>query len=232
VHTITFVNKQPHTPDICTYWFKPYQPLDYLPGQYVEVTVEHAPADERGPKRWFTLWSSPTEDLLAITTRHTPGGSSFKQALAGLNPGQVIQISEAMGDFVLPKDETVELLFVVAGIGITPIRSMAKWLIDSGSSRPVTVLYAGRSFRDFVATTELAKAHFHVQKITENPPADWPGTKGKLGAHNILELATKKPLIYISGAEPMVKDLQSQLIAASFPAERIIIDDFPGYTTL
>ena len=50
-----------------------------------------------------------------------------------------------MGDFVLPKDTTLPLVFVAGGIGVTPIRSMVKWLTDTDQKRTIHVIYAARS---------------------------------------------------------------------------------------
>jgi len=87
-----------------TFYFRPEQPLSYTAGQFTELTIPHKRPDERGLKRWFTLSSSPTSELLSITTKfNNDKSSSFKKALFGLKPGAELTMAEPMGDFVLPK---------------------------------------------------------------------------------------------------------------------------------
>src|SRR4051812_20265352 len=100
-------------PHIRTYYFKAGQPVHYTAGQYIDLRVPHDNPDDRGESRQFTLSSSPTEQLLAITTKLAAGRSStFKQALWALQPGAVLQMSEPIGDFVLPKDPSIPLIFI------------------------------------------------------------------------------------------------------------------------
>lgn len=128
--------------DVFTYYFKPEQPFHYSAGQFIEMTVPHAVMDERGDWRQFTLSSSPTEKALAITMRHLQPVSSFKRALAGLRPGDGFNITQAMGDFILPLDENIPLVWLAGGIGITPFRSMAAWLAHQGKTRDVRLYHS------------------------------------------------------------------------------------------
>ncbi len=49
------------------------------------------------------------------------------------------------GDFTLPEDPRQKLVFIAGGIGITPFRSMIKYLIDTRQRRPITVFYANKT---------------------------------------------------------------------------------------
>ncbi len=57
-----------HTEDVAlnikTFWWKPERPVRYTAGQFIELMLPHENSDKRGSKRWFTLSSSPSEDLL------------------------------------------------------------------------------------------------------------------------------------------------------------------------
>ena len=113
-----FRRSQLETSDIRTFFFKTDKPLDHTAGQFSEWTIEHDNPDSRGRHRWFTISSSPSEELISFTTRFDPKGSSFKKALLKLQPGDVIKVSHAMGDFVLPKLIQTPLIFVAGGIGV------------------------------------------------------------------------------------------------------------------
>jgi len=130
---------------INSFWFEPEHPLDQIAGQYIEMSIPHDKTDDRGTKRWFTISSSPSDaPLFSITTKFSRPSSTFKSALHKLKIGDSVSISDPMGDFVLPKDDTIPLIFVAGGIGITPFHSIIKWLEDTKQSRDITFLYAAK----------------------------------------------------------------------------------------
>lgn len=216
---------------IKTFWFRPKHPVQYVAGQYIQLHLPHPATDERGDKRWFTLSSSPTEPLLSITTKFADQPSSFKQTLAKLQPGTEIYMAEPMGDFVLPKDKSRPLVFVAGGMGITPLRSMVKWLTDTGEKRKIQLIYAATRLEDIVFT-ELFKSYGLTPEIVlSQPPADWLGHSERLNAAKILKLSRQlsDKLIYVSGPEPMVEVLLKDLEDQGIPKHQLIGDFFPGY---
>src|ERR1035437_6534264 len=97
--------------NIISFWFEPEKPMNYLAGQFIEINLPHPSSDDRGVKRWFTLSSSPSDaPLVSITTKFNDKSSSFKAALKNLKPGDMVDMSEPMGDFVLPKDPSIPLV--------------------------------------------------------------------------------------------------------------------------
>lgn len=212
------------------FWFTPDQTVRYIAGQFVEVILPHDQPDSRGIRRWFTLSSSPTEKQLAITTKFSPEGSTFKKALLRSKPGERIMMSQPMGDFVLPKDKTLPLVFVAGGIGVTPVRSMLKWLADSGEKRNVRAIYAAHD-NESVAFKELLERAAKVTYVLQNPPKGWRGESGRLDAAKLLALApdTANQRYYMSGPEAMVEALYKGLRAAGIDERRLVGDYFPGY---
>lgn len=218
--------------NIRTFWFEPETPVDYVAGQFIEMHLPHEPSDVRGQKHWFTLSSSPSEQLISVTTKQaTDRMSSFKQQLFGLQAGSVVIISEPMGDFVLPKDKTIPLVFVASGIGITPMRSMVKWLLDSGQKRHIHIIYGVRSLQDAVFTSIFEDYQARVTLVVSEPPGSWQGETGRLSGTRIMELAgtNQAQLIYVSGPEPMTERIEAKLLAIGVAAEKLVLDFFPGY---
>jgi ferredoxin-NADP reductase len=85
--------------------------------------------------------STPTDELLAVTTKFAKdNGSSYKKALRHLKAGDELEMSDPMGDFVLPKLIQTPLVFVAGGIGITPFKSMLSWLGATHEDRPIKLL--------------------------------------------------------------------------------------------
>lgn len=220
---------------IRTFFFRPEQPFSYTAGQYTELTVPHDNPDERGTKHWFTLSSSPTDELLSITTKYaSQHPSTFKQTLWHLPIGAELHMTDAMGDFVLPKDKTIPLVFVAGGIGCTPFHSMIKWLKDNGDKRHIQMIYGARDPEE-VAFRELFEDYTdQLQLIVSEPPAGWSGLTDKLSAAKILELSGNPAdkLFFLSGPEQMVKDLADDLRTRGLDNHQVVVDDFPGYTEI
>lgn len=218
-------------PNTKTFWFRALPKLDYIAGQFIEMTLPHENADSRGQKRWFTLSSSPTEQLISITTKKAVDRmSSFKKMLFGLEPGAMVTISEPMGDFVLPKDMGIPLLFVVGGIGVTPVRSIIKWLVDNHQQRNIHIVYGANRFEDVAFKGLFDMYRLDLDILLSNPPSDWHDGKGYLNAELILKLNTSvSPLIYISGPEKMVENLEAEFLRKKISPNRLILDFYPGY---
>lgn len=210
------------TEDIGMFWFKPDKPVRYVAGQFTELRLPHENMDDRGDKRWFTISSSPTEPLLAITTRNShDAASSFKKQLFNLEPGSKLQLAEPMGDFVLPKDKSIPLFFIAGGIGITPMRSMIKWLADTGEKRDIKLLYAVHGHNEAI-----------FKELFENYDAEVEITTERLTVEQVLKFIgdASKKLIYISGPEPMTESLFKDLRKSGVDQKQLVTDYFPGYS--
>jgi ferredoxin-NADP reductase len=229
---VTFERSEAEAENIRTFFFKPEQPLRYTAGQYTQLTLPHPHPDKRGIKRWFTLSSSPADDLLSITTKQAADkGSSFKQALFKLQPGTELHMANPMGDFVLPKLLQTPLVFVAGGIGITPFHSILAWLAATGETRPIKLLYAVRSEDEIIFQEAFDKAGVHATIVVSEPSPAWGGERGRLTAELILglEQPTEDTLVYVSGPELMVQALAKDLHRAGLGKHQIVSDEFPNY---
>ena len=206
------------TSEISSFCFAKPDGFMYTAGQFIELTLEgHG-------KHWFTLSSSPLEHDLCITTRQTD--SAFKKALFGLQTGAAVEISQPMGDFVLPKLQQTPLVWVAGGIGITPFISQLKLLTETGEPRPIRLLWAVSTEDDIIFQDVMEAAKQHVTIIVSKPSAAWGGERGHLTAEMVSALADleKDSLILLSGPEPFVDSLKKGL-----PARQVVTDSFPGY---
>ena len=232
---VIFDHRVDEAANIATFYFKPEQSVRYTAGQFVELTLVHENPDDRGIKRWFTLSSSPTEELLSITTKFTAtDGSSFKAALRNLSPGIELQMSEPIGDFVLPKLVQTPLIFVAGGIGITPFHSIFSWLASTHETRPIHFIYGVKSEEDIIFQPVFDRAGIHATVIVGEPSASWGGEHGNISAELILGLETLSDdtLIYVSGPEPMVNSLVKDLKTSGVQRQQIVTDGFSGYNEI
>jgi len=228
----TFDHAEDIAANIKTFWFKPEKPMRYVAGQFTELYLPHDNADNRGQKHWFTISSGPSEDLVSITSKFAlERSSTFKQILWGLQPGDEVQLAEPMGDFVLPINPEIPLLFATSGIGVTPVHSMVEQLQATKQKRDITLLYAVRYAEDLAFRDLFESADISFTPIVKQPDNDWTGETGALDTARILTtLGDKKDsLIFISGPEFWVEKTVAELTAAGVPTEQLITDYFHGY---
>lgn len=217
---VVFDHSEEIVQNIRTFWFKPNHKIRYIAGQFIELRIPHEDRDSRRDKRWFTLSSSPTDELLSITTKFAgETSSSFKNALFNLEPGTQLHMASPMGDFVLPKDASIPLIFVAGGIGCTPFHSIVKYLSDSGEKRDVTLLYAASSDEEVAFRPDFrALGDKFITIVGE-----------RLTVEKILDHYNKDQYIYLSGPEPMVEVLDKGLKQKGVDKKHIRTDFFPGY---
>ncbi|EKD57627.1 MAG: hypothetical protein ACD_57C00206G0001, partial [uncultured bacterium] len=78
---LKLVKKKNEAEGTKSFFFESETKVDYSPGQYFFITLPKLNyPDQRGETRHFTLSSSPTEQLLRITTRIRPE-SGYKKTL-------------------------------------------------------------------------------------------------------------------------------------------------------
>lgn len=229
---VSFSHHHDEADNIRTFFFKPERKLDYIAGQFIELTLKHDSPDDRGEKRWFTLSSSPNEKLLSVTTKQTSSRqSSYKEALWKLKPGYELHMSEAMGDFVLPKQLNTKIIFIAGGIGITPFHSIISQLYEPKERSNIKLLYAVNNENEIIFQETFNKASTSSTIIVSQPSSSWGGEQGRLDVEKIIGLGEpdKNTMIYISGPEPMVESLDKGLRKTGIKPSQLVLDFFPNY---
>jgi glycine betaine catabolism B len=230
-------SREPTGSNAMSLWFEPPRKLVFNAGQFCMLTVPHGQPDSRGIRRFFSIASSPTEDYLLFATRFQDNVSSFKSALRQLNVGDEVMSVHLEGRFTLPAASQQGLVFIAGGIGVTPFRSMIKYMIDTGIRRPVTLFYANRQadeilFQDVFDQAEKATGLKTVYTLSgDGVPESWQGRRGRIDADMIRQEVPDylDRLYYVSGPEPMVLAYEKMLSEMGIPRNRIKRDSFQGY---
>lgn len=229
--------KRQIAPDIYDFIFTPDKKLNFLPGQYLEWTLKCDDIDSRGNRRYFTLSSSPTEEEIRIGVKFSPNSSSFKKALLAMSNTDEIAAAGLAGDFVLPDNKQRKYVFMAGGIGITPFRSMIKYLLDTNQSQDIVLFYANRTAQDIVYQKILNRAEMRgirtIYTLTDinNLPLEWQGEKGRIDKEIIARQIPdyQERLFYLSGPHGMVTSFEETLEEMGIKKDQIKTDYFPGF---
>lgn len=218
---VQFIKKVHEVDNLWSLYFEPPKKLKFIEGQFLEWTLSIKNPDKRGNSRWFTLSSSSEDKYLRITTRKSEPLSSFKKALFSLKKSQTVKCSSPMGDFVLPKDKSLPLLFIAIGVGVTPFISILKLLEQTKIKRDIQFIFQVENPNNYVFEDEIT--NFDLSKLTI--------TDQRIDANFILKnkMAKKDLTYFLAGPEELVEKITFDLIKNGIDPSKVVTDYFPGY---
>lgn len=172
----------------------------FVAGQSVPVEVE---IDGRLHRRHYSLTSDPEQrGSLSITVKRQPGGRVSNALHEQVQPGDVLRLYPAEGEFVLPHPVPPRLLMIGAGSGVTPFRSMLLALRREGYSGDIRFLHISRDSEQAIFREEWQRWS-----------REWPG----FGVQWIHTASQGRPL-WPDTLEQRVPDYRERLTLACGPA--------------
>jgi len=224
--------------DVDEFRFESDKKFNFEPGQYLEWTLGHDKPDSRGNRRFFTISSSPTEKEVMLGIKYYDKPSSFKMKLGQLELGEKIHAGSLSGEFTMPKDTSKKLVFIAGGIGVTPFRSMAKYMSDTNEKRDAVLLYSNKTPGDVAYKNVFDEAEQKTGLKTLYFMNDLEGANlqpnmrlGFITPEVIMKEIPdyKERMFYISGPHGMVTAFQDSLSKLGIPNRNIKTDFFPGF---
>ncbi|MES3004776.1 MAG: RnfABCDGE type electron transport complex subunit D [Patescibacteria group bacterium] len=234
---LTLVQKNALSKDVYDFVWKPDKKLVFRPGQYLEWTMPIYGGDSRGNRRYFTIASSPTEAHIHLGVKFYENPSSFKKKLLAMNEGETLVASQLSGEFILPEDRNKKLVFIAGGIGVTPFRSMAKYMFDMQDKRDAVMFYSNRTpkdivYRDFFENCRnLGLNTIFVVNELEGEVVSRVLRQGFITPELIMKEVPdyKERAFYISGPRGMVTAFEKTLSELGVKKSNIHTDFFPGF---
>ena len=230
----TFIRSIDRTYNVKSFRFDDMGGVDFRPGQFFQLSLDW---EGEEISHFFSFSNSPTEKGYIEFTKKL-SDSPFSHALLSLKEGDPVRIKLPMGIFVF-EGEFPEVAFLSGGIGITPIRSICKYLTDTGASASVRVLYCARTAADFVFREDFDEMERKNRNLSltymvtsEEPPAGSGIIAGKMDAAMVKkELPDcSNRVFYVCGPPGMVKAMISMLKEdLSLPPDKIVHENFMGY---
>lgn len=229
---LTIVERTSLTPTVRELSFRAERPVRFAPGQYLELEVPHPHPDARGTRREFSILSSPEELPIVKIAMREGSQSSYKKALAQVQPGDELAITGIWGDFVLPRKTSTPILMVAAGIGVTPFVSQLRHLKLAGEPRDVVFVYVASGAEELAFRDDLEAAGIPVIVVTRDDPHAlpegwrWAGGE-RLTAESLLALVPDiaQRHAYVSGPPALI----ASLAPALDKAKGMTTDAFSGY---
>lgn len=215
----------------------------YLPGQFVSVKTFVKSIGLEQPRQYsLTRASDDLNATLSIAVKRvrgdeTPDGVMSAHLHDEVKEGDVIELSAPMGNFTLDTKETQPLVFLAAGIGITPILSMVDSLAVDNPTRPVTILYSTTDGAHFPFEEDLRHIVSRMPNarlgVFFSKPRDTDEERKHYDVEGRINVLAQKDLAFVENADyylcgpvDFMRDMRNQLIELGVIHSRIFSETF------
>jgi len=196
--------------------------FEFEPGQYAYLSLKHQEGMALDvPIRPLSIASHPDRNSLSFIMRKSD--SSFKKSCENLQKGDRVIIYGPAGTFTL-KPSAKGILFLVSGIGISPVIPMLEELNKRNYEGPVCLISSnkeekGAAFHDWLKDPGL-KNYTYIPVFTKNEKRINTETLKKVPA-NLKELE-----YYIVGTSSFLNSMNEMLEKIGIDYKNINSDDF------
>lgn len=203
----------------------------FLPGQSICLEI---PIGGRFMPSPYSIASAPREDnCFEICIRRGIEGSAAAR-LCDLNEGAQVRSTQPKGGFVL-KEPSSDTVFLAAGTGIAPIRSMLHWILKNKHRQEVSkvcLIFGARDRESLFFHQEflhLARQNpnFHYLPTLSRSHSDWSGAHGYVQNHvHLLPIKPKSTHAYLCGPAAMIDSVRNALSIQGWPEDQIHFDRY------
>lgn len=207
-----------------------------LPGQFIALRLKPASSDIPVLIRSYSLSNEPSAERYRVSIKREPHGAGGAYIDEKLQLGDVVDASAPRGNFTLVAGDH-PIVFLSAGIGVTPVLAMLYALSAAAASREVWWLYGTRNRREHPFADEanrlvktLAHGHSHIRYSLPDPQ-DRPGIdfddRGRLDMHVLQKLDVPRDGdFYLCGPAAFMSDLTVGLTNLGVARSRIHTEAF------
>lgn len=164
---IKFVEKKEIAENTLELTFEKPKNFNFEPGQYAVLKIDQSKCPDNDIyHRPLSIVSHPEEKVLRFAMRKSESG--FKKSCDFLVAGDSASIFGPKGEFFLPEKIVKPIVFLVGGIGITPILAMLKELEKRNSENKIWLFYSNKTEESSAYLKELEKIQLPNYKMFLN----------------------------------------------------------------
>lgn len=186
--------------------------FDFEPGQYTQITLlEPIYNDDEGDSRLFSVASSPkNKETIMFATRALD--SAFNKNILEMPLGAKARLGDTGGNTPLHKDSSIPAVFLIGGIGITPVRCIVEYVTNEKLPYEMQLFYSCRKASSVVFLDEFEKwseenPNFNlIPTIDDTNDKNWKYDFGYINEDMITKHIKdiKEPIYYVVGPPEMV----------------------------
>ncbi len=214
--------------------------FQFLAGQYLEFLLKD------GQRRAYSIANAPEQEgPLELHIRHLPGGLFTDFVFGAVTPAlkekDILRFEGPLGSFFLREDSKKPIIFVAAGTGFAPIKSIIEQMQAKKMSRPIHLYWGGRRPSDLYLN-ELCQswqkdiATFQYFPVISDALAEdaWQGRTGFVHQAVMADYPDMKDFqVYACGAPVMVNAAKNDFSSkCHLPEEEFFADSFTSAADL
>ncbi|MBU3567502.1 CDP-6-deoxy-delta-3,4-glucoseen reductase [Polynucleobacter alcilacus] len=214
--------------------------FQFLAGQYLEFLLKD------GQRRAYSIANAPDQEgPLELHIRHLPGGLFTDFVFGANSPAlkekDILRFEGPLGSFFLREDSKKPLIFVAAGTGLAPIKSIIEQMQAKKINRPIELYWGGRRpsdlyLHDLCKTWEKEIPNFkYIPVISDGLAEDnWRGRTGFVHQAAMADHPNMKDFqVYACGAPVMVNAAREDFSSkCHLPEEEFFADSFTSAADL
>ncbi|MGV3531293.1 MAG: FAD-binding oxidoreductase [Chthoniobacteraceae bacterium] len=207
-------------------------PFTFVPGQFLNVAFGIGGARMN---RSYSISSSPTHrEYLELTIKREPRGAVSRHIVDLLKVGDLIEAGGPVGKFTFDGSEAERVVLISAGVGITPMVSISRYLTERSWPGDIFFIHTCRTPADYilgkeVAALERSNPKLHVAiTVTKAEGTDWKGPRGRITKELLTQTvpALTKCRVHICGPAPMMDTTKALLLELGVPPEQVKMELF------
>jgi len=207
---------------------------EFSPGQYVSVSVTFE--DGTTQLRQYSLSDAPHSRYLRISVKREryeeekPAGRVSNWLHDYVRAGSIIKITHPFGDFTLDTKSDVPVVFLSAGVGITPMVSMLNGMAQINPERHVVFAHAARGKDWHAHQADIAAAKklmpnlrdvSFYEEISEVDCDEVATYAGRMELSKLPSWSYKDTDVYLCGPVEFMQEQWRALLEAGVPANRL-----------
>jgi len=214
--------------------------FQFFAGQYLEFLLKD------GQRRAYSIANAPDQEgPLELHLRHLPGGLFTDFVFGAKEPAlkekDILRFEGPLGSFFLREDSKKPIIFLAAGTGFAPIKSIIEQMQVKKIQRPVSLYWGGRRPSDLYmhelceAWAEDLPDFEYIPVISDALPKDaWKGRSGFVHQAVMEDHPDLKDFqVYACGAPVMVNAARQDFSSkCHLPEEEFFADSFTSAADL
>ena len=214
--------------------------FQFLAGQYLEFLLKD------GQRRAYSIANAPAQEgPLELHIRHLPGGLFTDFVFGAVNPAlkekDILRFEGPLGSFFLREDSKKPIIFVAAGTGFAPIKSIIEQMQAKKIHRPIHLYWGGRRpsdlyLDDLCKSWESETTDFKYIPVISDALAEdaWQGRTGFVHQAVMQDHPNMKDFqVYACGAPVMVNAARNDFAGkCQLPEEEFFADSFTSAADL
>ena len=214
--------------------------FQFLAGQYLEFLLKD------GQRRAYSIANAPEQEgPLELHIRHLPGGLFTDFVFAAKDPAlkekDILRFEGPLGSFFLREDSKKPIIFVAAGTGFAPIKSIIEQMQAKKIQRPISLYWGGRRPSDLYMNSlcetwaQDLPDFKYIPVISDALPEDaWDGRSGFVHEAVMTDHPNLKDFqVYACGAPVMVNAARQDFSSkCHLPEEEFFADSFTSAADL